>query len=384
MSKKEILIVTTYPPRKCGIASFSDDLVKSLKGELNTSFQIRVCALESKLETGFTYGSIVKYRLNAERETDYLSLAQEINADDKIGLVLLNYEPDLYKECRQELLDFYYFLKKPIATLFHMIAPNPTYEQRMYMNILIAYSRSVVVMNNLSYKILDGYDIDKLKMNFIPHGTHPVKRVNQEILKEKYGLSKRTIFSTFGLIASHKNIEVAIEALPTLVKDDPSILYLVIGQTHPSTLSWQGEVYRNTLQKRVEELQLTDNVKFINEHIELPTLLEYLQLTDIYIFTTYVPNQTVSGTLLYALSCGCPVVATKILCTSDVLRNYPEAFFEHNDPNSLSALIKTILENEDLKDSMKTCGSQITEKTSWKQIAISYCRMFEDICSQQA
>src|SRR5205823_3656980 len=140
-------------------------------------------------------------------------------------------------------------------------------------------------------------------------------------LKNKYKLSGKKVLSTFGLLSSGKNIETTLEALPAIVKKNPDVLFLLIGKTHPSVVKHEGEKYREFLQAKVESLKLQHHVQFINLFLPLPELLEYLQLTDIYLFTSRNPNQAVSGTFSYAISCGCPVISTPIPHSREVLRN---------------------------------------------------------------
>ena len=62
----------------------------------------------------------------------------------------------------------------------------------------------------------------------------------------------------------------------------------------------------------MHELHLENNVRFINKYLSLEELMDYLERTKIYLFISKDPNQAVSGTLAYAMACGCPVIATHI------------------------------------------------------------------------
>ena len=108
------------------------------------------------------------------------------------------------------------------------------------------------------------------------------------------------------MLSSGKSIETTLKALPAIIKEVPDVVFLVIGKTHPEVVKHESEKYREMLQQIVTDLEITQHVRFINNYLALPELLEYLQLTDIYLFTTNDPNQAVSGTFAYAMSCGCP------------------------------------------------------------------------------
>lgn len=125
-------------------------------------------------------------------------------------------------------------------------------------------------------------------------------------------MNHRPVLSTFGLLDRNKSIETAIDALPEIKKQFPDVLYLVLGKTHPCLVKEEGESYREFLEEKTKQLGLTENVQFVNRFLELDELLDYLSITDIYLFTSKDPNQAVSGTFAYAMSSACPIIATPI------------------------------------------------------------------------
>ena len=68
----EILFITSYPPRECGIATYSQDLRNAIKEKFGNTFSLKVCSLESK-ESNFNYPDEVKYNLNTQdkNHTEY-------------------------------------------------------------------------------------------------------------------------------------------------------------------------------------------------------------------------------------------------------------------------------------------------------------------------
>jgi len=85
------------------------------------------------------------------------------------------------------------------------------------------------------------------------------------------------------------------------LKKHPNILYLIIGETHPEVRKHEGESYRMSLIRLVEQLGLKNHVGFHNRFLTKRELIRYLQATDIYITPYIGPNQISSGTLVYAL-----------------------------------------------------------------------------------
>ena len=222
-----------------------------------------------------------------------------------------------------------------------------------------------------------GYQQEKITV--IPHGTHLVPHLDKHFLKNKYKLTGKKVLSTFGLLSSGKSIETTLEALPDVVKTNPDVLFLIIGKTHPSVVKQEGEKYRKMLEAKVAELQLQQYVQFINYFLPLPDLLEYLQLTDIYLFTSKNPNQAVSGTFSYAISCGCPVISTPIPHAREVLKNDAGIIFDFENSQQLSEAIISLLKNEELRKNIGSNGLHRMASTAWENSAIAHALLFEKI-----
>ncbi len=73
LSLPEVLLISSYPPRECGIATYSQDLVKALQEGFHQSFHVKVCALESNSEQ-HEYGRVVDFLLNTDHREDFESL----------------------------------------------------------------------------------------------------------------------------------------------------------------------------------------------------------------------------------------------------------------------------------------------------------------------
>ncbi len=374
-----ILVITSYPPRECGIATYSQDLIKALNNKFNESFKISICPLESEHEK-HNYTEKVKYILNTDHHNSFIQLAKTINDNIDIRMVLIQHEFGFFAKKEAEFLEFLAVLTKPVIIAFHTVLPHPNELLKTKVQQIAARANSIIVMTQTSAKILlDDYGISNEKITVIPHGTHLVPHSEKELLKNKYRLSEKKVLSTFGLLSSGKNIETTLEALPAVVEKNPDILFLIIGKTHPGVLNYEGELYRNMLEARVAELQLQQHVAFINEYLPLPTLLEYLQLTDIYLFTSKDPHQAVSGTFSYAISCGCPIIATPIPHALEVLQNDVGMIVDFENPEQLTAAISKLLDDEPLRNSISSNGLHYIAATAWENTAIAHARLFEKI-----
>jgi glycosyltransferase involved in cell wall biosynthesis len=378
----QILFVTSFPPRECGIATYSQDLVKALNDKFEDSFRIKICALENDTEM-HKYPKEVKYILNTQHAQAFKSLSNIINLDNKAKIVVLQHEFGFYADRKEQFVDFLKDIKKTKITVFHTVLPHADEAFKAHVKDIARYSDSLIVMTQKSAGILvDEYDIPAHKITVIAHGTHLVAHAEKEALKEKYGLGNRKILSTFGLLSSGKSIETTLDALPDVVKTKPDILFLIIGKTHPGIIKQEGEKYRRFLEDKVKMLHLEENVKFINKYVALEELLEYLQLTDIYLFTSKDPNQAVSGTFSYAASCGCAIVSTPIPHAKEFLSGDSGVIFDFQDSKQLGEAINKLLFDVTLRNTIKLNALHKIVPTVWENSAIAHALLFEKLSDE--
>ena len=372
----EILFITSYPPRECGIATYSQDLIKALNNKFNESFVIKICSLENENET-HTYGDEINYILDTDCVQDFVNLAKEINENDAIRIVLIQHEFGFFKKNEVEFKKFTEAVTKPIAIVFHTVLPNPNALLQQQVQDIIRNVENVIVMTNSSEKILaEDYGISHDKITLIPHGTHLVQHADKNILKEKYNLSGRKVLSTFGLLSSGKSIETTLDALPIIIKEHPEVLFLIIGKTHPSVAKLEGENYRRMLEDKVKTLHLENHVQFINHFLLLNDLLDYLQLTDVYLFTSKDPNQAVSGTFSYAMSCGCPIISTPIPHAQEFLKNNAGISIDFGNSKQLAQAVNNLLSNEEMRKRISSNGLHKMASSAWENAALSHAALF--------
>lgn len=376
----EILFITSYPPRECGIATYSQDLLKALHNKFSQSFSLKVCALEAG-KMDHDYPKEVKYIFDTENVTKYTKLAYAINHDENIKIVLLQHEFGFFeKEGKDALLQFLFLLTKPVVVVFHTVLPNPNDLVRLNVRNIASACASIIVMTKNAAKILEtDYGVLEQKIMVISHGTHLVPYLDKTLLKNKYGLKGKRVLSTFGLLSSGKSIETTLDAMPAIVLENPDVLFLVIGKTHPSVVKSDGEAYRKMLEEKVKTLGLSDHVKFINHYLPLKDLLEFLQLTDIYLFTSKDPNQAVSGTFSYAMSCGCAIVSTPIPHALEVLKEDAGLFIDFQNSTQLAQAVNLLMGNDDLRVALRSNVLQQIVPTAWENAALAHGLLLQKV-----
>lgn len=374
LNKPTIVFITSYPPRECGIATFTQDLLKYSQKILGKKYNCKVAAMNlSPLDT-YKYPSEVKWRINQNSKSEYVRLAKEINKDSYITDVIIQHEYGIFGGPNGEkILHFMKNCKKPIIVTLHTVIPSPGIEKMETTAKLIELARKVVVLTKSSKEILGKlYPQSIEKIVIIPHGIHHVPFSSQEVAKKKLGLGNHIILSTFGLLSRRKGLEHVISALPPIVKKYPTVRYLILGETHPVTRRKDGEEYRLALTKLSRSLGLSKFVKFYDQYLNLHDLLTFLQATNIYMSTSINLDQAVSGTLSYALGTGRTVISTNFAYAKEIVTpDVGRLVSVKNSPEFTSSLFELLGNNEKLKQMNRAAYDQ-TRNMLWENVAKKY------------
>jgi len=374
----EILFITSFPPRECGIATYSQDLISALNNKFGTSFNIKICALESG-KASYEYIPEVISVLDTSNPESFIETSRHINLNDRIEMVVIQHEFGFYQRQKQAFLDFLRNLTKPVTIVFHTVLPHPNDALKAEVQHITSTCSALVVMTHNAAEILTNeYEVPATKITVIAHGTHLVPHLGKDYLKEKYALTGKKVLTTFGLLSSGKSIETTLKALPAIAKEIPEVVFLIIGKTHPEVVKNEGEQYREMLQKIATDLKMENHVRFINNYLALPELLEYLQLTDIYLFTSNDPNQAVSGTFVYAMSCGCPIISTPIPHAKEVLTSNTGIIIDFQNSEQLAEGVLRLFNDEPLRKSISTNTLQKIVFTAWENSAVAHVKLLAE------
>ena len=375
----------TYPSRKCGIATFTQDLCSAIDKLTNPQLKSMIIALNDN-GNSYDYGSEVMFQINDTAIQDYFEVAQRINEDDRIKLVSVQHEFKIFGSSYGENLPlFLEALEKPVITTLHTVLPNPSDYRKKIVQLIAEKSDCLIVMNKFAVEILRAdYALKDSKIIVIPHGVHDEPYTSNTPIKKRLGYANKQLITSFGFLrpgrgrkSSGKGYEYVLDALPAIIKQFPNVLYQIIGITHPKTLKEEDEKYREFLESKVKELGLGNNVRFINKYVNREELSHYLKASDVYVCSSLNPNQIVSGTLSYALACGRPVVSTPFLHAREVVSPERGLLCRFKDPDSFSKAILHLLNNPSLREDMGRNAYAYTRYMTWPNIAMAYQKVFK-------
>lgn len=374
-SKIGATYVSTYPPRECGIATFTEDLV----GAISRTHVLRPPLVVAVNDQGgyYDYSIDVRLQIDEDDTESYAKAAWKIN-ESTVKVVNLQHEYGIFGgEWGEHVIPFLEIVKKPIVTTLHTVLEEPGAKAKDILQRIVELSNTVIVLAKAGIRILEEtYGGLAKKISYIPHGCPNIPYVETELLKPNLGLEGRIVLSTFGLLSRGKGVEYAIEALQEIVRKEPRVLYLVIGETHPEVRKREGEEYREKLLNLVQSLGLRRNVRFVNRFLAKNELMRYLQATDIYIAPYPNREQISSGTLVTALSAGKAIVTTPFHQAKEVILEGAAMRSEFMNPRSISNCVMALLNSEKMKQSFQKRAYDYSRNMIWPNVAMQYVNTF--------
>lgn len=366
----KIAFLSTYPPRECGLATFTEDLITAM--DKNSVVQSSVIAV---VKTEEYIDSRVRCIVNQQDRSGYVKAA--LWANRHVDLLIIEHEYGIFGgDCGEYVIDLAKELRIPFIITTHTVLLKPSPKQRTVLRELGNLSTRVVSMAESSIPILTGtYDIQAEKIMFIPHGVPSMRMGSRKQLKLQHGLQNKQIISSFGLISPAKGIEYGIKALAKVVAEYDNVLYLILGKTHPAVKESMGESYRQSLMDLAEHLGIREHVRFIDKYLTKKEVITYLQLSDMYLTPYLSEEQAVSGTLAYAMGYGRVVVSTPYRYAQEMLGNCRGLLAQFRDEDSLASCMRTVLGNPSQKEAMEQKTMAVGRTMTWEKVAAGYAEL---------
>lgn len=373
------LFLGSYPPRECGIATFTKDVVDAYDRAFG--FSSPVIAVDEPGADVRRYPPEVVGRIAQDSRESYAAAARFVN-EYPADLVNVQHEYGLFGGERGEwLVDFIRLLEKPAVLTLHTVLPDPDESYLRVTRELCEHASKVVVLSETGRSLLRTvYGIDGDRVECIHHGVPDVPFQDTYAAKASFGVGQRTIISTFGLISRGKGLEYAIEAMSGVVRRHPETLYLILGETHPVVRRQEGESYRESLHAMVRERRLNYNVQLVDKYLDFDEVVSYLAATDIYLTPYLNPRQIVSGTLAYAVGCGKAIVSTPYLYAQELLAHNRGFLCEFRDAASISERLNMLLDDPALRRATERRAYRFGRQMTWPHVAAQYGALFDGLC----
>jgi glycosyltransferase involved in cell wall biosynthesis len=365
-------IVSTFPPRACGIGAFAADLRSALFGTdaIEVADLVAVVHEPSSPQRRGLLATIAQ----AVRG-DYVRTARMLGRLD-VDVVLLQHEYGIFGGRDGEyVLSFARELAQPLVVTLHTVLSDPTPHQAEVLTELCSEAELVIVMTDTALRLLvESGTCPAEKVRVVPHGA-PARLIARSAIAREHR-SHRSIdsdsgtrLSTFGLISSGKGIETVIEALPAMIERHPDLVYTVAGRTHPDVERREGERYRLSLEQRAFELGLGTHVVFDDRFLSIDELSILLGHTDVFVTPYAGREQIASGALTFALAAGCAVVSTPYWYAQDMLESGAGQVVPFDDPAALADAVCSYLDHPAELAAAQAEAKRVGATLAWPAVA---------------
>ncbi len=372
---RHIALVGTYAPRKCGIATFGQDVVEKLAA-FHPGIGVDVYALDEP-NSALVYDAIAGTIASADPES-YLAAARRIN-ESGAEAVWLQHEYGIFGGPDGEMVcDFVDRLAAPLILTPHTVLSEPSERQRAILEHLVRRASRIMVMSRHSRDLLvREYGAPPELLQIIPHGAPDRPFGRSEAFKRRLGLAGRNVLMTFGLLGPGKGLERVIEAMPAIVARHPDTVYRIVGATHPTLVAREGEAYRETLLARAEELGVAGHILWDNRFLETDELLDQLEACDIYLTPYFNLQQSTSGTLSYAVALGKAVVSTPYLHARELLAGDAGKLIDPDSADAIAAAVIALLDDRDELLALQRRAYAKGRQTIWPRFADGAAALIE-------
>lgn len=375
-------LLSTYVPRECGIATFSQDVLLGIK-QADPRVKFIICAVS---DAEYVYPSEVSFEIRQQSRGDYGKAATFFN-ESKVDVVLIQHEFGIFGGYNGSyLLDFVRQLKKPVAIALHTVPMHKSTRRQTsrlaMLRKLFALTDQIFVTIPSAISFFRQAQFPKEivdRMHVIPHGapiaTNAMKLRRSQI-RETLGIkAQSTLVLTYGLINQKKGIHHAVQAMRTVLKKFPDTRYIIAGRMHPN----KSDDYLTGLQEYIIKHGMEKQVTFLTKYLSLAEILDLLIACDIYVVPYLTKGQVSSGTLAYAVAAGKAIIATKFAYASDTLADGRGMLVDFSSPKQIATAILSLIEDHDQKEAMQIKAEEYGKQLAWNVVGKQYSTILRNM-----
>lgn len=354
----EVVLVGTYPPTECGIATHTANLRSAMEAVGIRSSVIRL--VEPGVDAGPDRADVrAVWRRGAPQ-----GLVDALAAVDDVDAVVVQHEYGIYAGCDgEEVVDFVARCTKPVVTVLHTVLPEPTTRQRRIIDQLALHSVVLVVHTEAArHRLLATHQLEPAAVVVIPHGA------SLNLCEPEPAAPTVPVLLTWGLLGPGKGIEHGIEAVALLRERGRAVRYLISGETHPNVRRQQGEQYRDALRALAMRRGVTDLIEFDDRYRDWDSLRALVRGATIVVVPYDSRDQVTSGVLVEALASGKPVVSTRFPHALELEATGAVSVVEHESAGQLADALERILADPILRGNMADAARKEGVRYDWSLV----------------
>jgi glycosyltransferase involved in cell wall biosynthesis len=369
---QRLILVGTYPPRRCGLATFTANTRRSLVDA--STWDVDVLRLGGDTAAGVLPREVVGCW------DDSMSAAAAADLCNEYSCTLLEHEYGILPGCDgADVIPFVSRLEVPLVSVLHTILIDPSARQRTILEAVArASSRVVVLTPSAADRLVRRYEVDPAAVVVIPHGAEPNLGPSSTVHRSIPQLL------TWGLLGPGKGIEHAIRAVAILAGRGHIVRYVVAGQTHPNVVAHEGERYRHTLERLAHELGVQDLVSFDNRYRDWSEVFATIRDADLVVLPYESREQVTSGVLVDAIASGKPIVATAFPHALDIVDGRCGIVVPHEEPVALADAVERMLTDRRLAARCVAAARAEAARHAWPVVGSHYAEVLRAVVDERS
>jgi polysaccharide biosynthesis protein PslF len=373
-----IALITSYPPRRCGIANYAYDLVRALRALGVKSTIAAVSNAEFSASNGQRSNapSEITWRLNKNDSlSTYRSLGSKISSS--VSTIVIQHEYGLYGGRNGEhIVELMRCASVPLILTLHTVIPPPDREFTNLTRTLLARANAVVVHTPEAAAAIENYYGAKIHVSVIPHGTyyHPVDPAERAFARNQLSVSNQPLIVTAGFVTRNKGIEYALGAVASLRRRHHDLQYAIIGAPHPSDSA--GTEYLESI--RTLARRCGDSVKFVTKYVSDGEMNRWLTAADICLLPYVEPHQTSSGVLARCLGLGNAIITTDFPYAKSVIGCLTPSMVQMRNSTAIVDAVTALLQDRKMINDLRERVKVISKHMDWAAVAADYASLMEN------
>ena len=389
--------VSTFSPTQCGIATYTEDLIQSLREVISTKIRLSYDdgiatytedliqslrdVISTKIRLSYDGGVEPAFEktIRIRRRRSYNEAVAYINESVGIDLVSIQHEFGIFGgKTGDFVLKLANGIRKPIVTTFHTVRAGMDRREKQVIGELASRSARVVVLTEASAKtLICGVGVPASRVEVIRQGIPEVDFRKPESCDARKGLNASVVFVSAGHLRPSKGYHIALQALAWYKEIDPHFKYVILGTNQPQFP--EEAAYRIVLERDIVRLGLKANIVRVDSYLSRDEMLAQIMGADIGLVTYTSEEQNASGILPLFLGCGRVVISTAFACARSIHRDVEGLFLaEMNDPESVFRIIAQIAPDKDRLSNLMAANYRATRGWVWARAAEQYRRVFQE------
>jgi glycosyltransferase involved in cell wall biosynthesis len=372
----KIVYVSTYLPKQCGIATYTDYLIRGV-GKVDPTLEIKIVAEQGASPIK---GDKLEVIPCWDRNENYVEAI--ISYSKAVDVVHIQHEYSIYKfdDRLPSVLQELDANTKKIITI-HCVRPAQFSERGAvdedFAARIAGLANEVIVHLPTQEAILTRLGIPSKKIHVIPHGTE-LSDVDKDGSRKRLGLPvDAKILLMFGFVKPHKNFHIVLDALGEILGKFRDVYFFIAGGLAP-TASEKDREYAESITKKIEELKLERNVIYPNKFFPNEYVPYLLRAADIVLFPYYEEDRSASGSFHLAVGAKRPIIASRIPKFEELKNICDESLVLPYNSSGIAGIAIRLFEDQEFRQYVFDRTEEYRNLTSWQAVASQHLQLYNE------